>query len=181
LALEIGHSTLIYTAASNNWNVQKMPETNKLALIAEIAASYLRRNSVGIDQIGTVVTSVTNALEEAAKAINGGDAPETRLPPTNGSAEGQQPAVPIKKSIQPEYIVCLEDGLHARTLKRHLRTAHGMTPEQYREKWGLPDDYSLIAPAYSESRSKMAKKLGLGRKAGTKIVRRKRRSRKSAI
>jgi predicted transcriptional regulator len=63
-------------------------------------------------------------------------------------------------------------------LKRHLRTAHGMTPKQYREKWGLPDDYPLTAPAYSESRSKMAKTLGLGRKAGTKIVRRKRRTKK---
>jgi predicted transcriptional regulator len=153
-----------------------MSETNKLTLVAEIAASYLRRNSVGIDQIGTVVTSVTNAIEEAAKAINGGDAPETRSASTNGSTEGQQPAVPIKKSVQSEYIVCLEDGFHARTLKRHLGTAHGMTPEQYREKWGLPDEYPLTAPAYSESRSKMAKKLGLGRKAETRIVRRKRRT-----
>src|ERR1700704_4715461 len=127
-----------------------MPDTNKLALIAEIAASYLRRNSVGIDQIGTVVSSVTNAIEEAIKALNGGDAPETRSAPTTGSAEAPRPAVPIKKSIQAEYIVCLEDGMHARTLKRHLRTAHGMTPEQYREKWGLADDYRLIAPRYSE-------------------------------
>jgi predicted transcriptional regulator len=83
--------------------------------------------------------------------------------------------VPVKKSIQPEYIVCLEDGMHARTLKRHLRTAHEMTPEQYREKWGLAEDYPLIAAGYSAARSKMAKKLGLGRKAGTKIVRKKRR------
>jgi predicted transcriptional regulator len=158
-----------------------MPGSDKLTLVAEIAANYLRRNSVGIDQIGTVVSSVTNAIEEAAKALNGGDAPETRSAPTNGPTEGQQPAVPIKKSVQPEFIVCLEDGFHARTLKRHLRTAHHMTPEQYRAKWGLPDDYPLTAPAYSASRSKMAKKLGLGRKAGTTIVRRKRRPRKTAI
>jgi predicted transcriptional regulator len=82
--------------------------------------------------------------------------------------------------VQPEFIVCLEDGLHARTLKRHLRAAHGMTPEQYREKWGLPDDYPLIAAGYSAARSKMAKKLGLGRKPDTKVVRAKRRVRKPA-
>jgi predicted transcriptional regulator len=117
--------------------------------------------------------------EEAAKEIKGGDVAETKSALTNGSAEKQQPAVPIKKSIQPEYIVCLEDGMHARTLKRHLRTAHDMTPEQYREKWGLSEDYPLIAAGYSAARSKMAKKLGLGRKAGTKIVRRKRRARKT--
>jgi predicted transcriptional regulator len=157
-----------------------MAESDKLTLVAEIAASYLRRNSVGIDQIGTIVSSVTNALEEAAKTLDGDKVPAAKSALTNGSAEGQQPAVPIKKSVQPEYIVCLEDGLHARTLKRHLRTAHGMTPEQYREKWSLSDDYPLSAPAYSESRSKMAKKLGLGRKAGTKFARRKRGTRKSA-
>jgi predicted transcriptional regulator len=158
-----------------------MPESDKLTLVAEIAASYLRRNSVGIDQIGTVVSSVTHAIEEAAKEIGGNAVPEARATTIQASAKENQPAVPIKKSVQPEYIVCLEDGLHARTLKRHLRTAHSMTPEQYKAKWGLSNDYPLIAPGYSESRSKLAKKLGLGRKAGTKIVRRKRRSRKTAI
>jgi predicted transcriptional regulator len=156
-----------------------MAASDKLTLVAEIAASYLRRNSIGIDQIGTVVSSVTNAIEQAAKALNGSDVPESRSAPTNSSADGQQPAVPIKLSIRPEYIVCLEDGMHARTLKRHLRTAHGMTPEQYREKWGLPDDYPLIAAGYSAARSKMAKKLGLGRKAGTRVVRRKKGTQKS--
>jgi predicted transcriptional regulator len=158
-----------------------MPGSDKLTLVAEIAASYLRRNSVGIDQIGTVVSSITRALEEAAKAIIGGDIPEVRSAPTEASVKENQPAVPIKKSVQREYIVCLEDGMHARTLKRHLNSAHGMSPAQYREKWGLAEDYPLVAPAYSESRSKMAKKLGLGRKAGTKIVRRKRRPPKAAI
>jgi predicted transcriptional regulator len=154
-----------------------MPESAKLTLIAEITASYLRRNSVGIDQIGTVVSSVTHAVEEAAKEIGGSAVPELQPAPRE---TGGSPAVPIKKSVQREYIVCLEDGMRARTLKRHLNSAHGMTPERYREKWGLPADYPLVAPAYSESRSKMAKKLGLGRKAGTKIVRRKtRRARKS--
>ena len=158
-----------------------MPGSDKLALISKSAASYLRRNAVSVDQIDTVFSSIRRAVEEAAKEIEGGDVAETKSAPTNASAEGQQPAVPVKKSIQPEYIVCLEDGMHARTLKRHLRTAHGMTPEQYREKWGLAEDYPLIAAGYSAARSKMAKKLGLGRKAGTKIIRKKRRSRKTAI
>ena len=178
--MELGHAILIY-CEQHIGNRKKMPESDKLTLVAEIAASYLRRNSVGIDQIGTVVSSVTRAIEEAAKEIGGNVVPEMHSTPPSASAEAQQPAVPIKKSVQPEFIVCLEDGLKARTLKRHLRTSHGMTPEQYRVKWGLAEDYPLIAPAYSESRSKMAKKLGLGRKAGTKIVRRKtRRARKSA-
>jgi predicted transcriptional regulator len=156
-----------------------MPNSDKLALISNIAASYLRRNSVGVDQIGTVVSAITNAIEQASKEIGGGAAPATQSTSTAKSAGGgQQPAVPIKKSVQPEYIVCLEDGLKARTLKRHLRTAHGMTPDQYREKWGLPDDYPLTAPAYSASRSKMAKKLGLGRKAGATRVRRKQSAKK---
>jgi predicted transcriptional regulator len=129
-------------------------------------------------QIATVVSSVTRAIEQASKEIGGSTVLELQPAPreTRGS-----PAVPMKKSVQREYIVCLEDGMHARTLKRHLNSAHGLTPEQYREKWGLSDDYPLIAPAYSESRSKMAKKLGLARKAGTKIVRRKQRARKSAV
>jgi predicted transcriptional regulator len=158
-----------------------MPDLDKLALITNIAASYLRRNSVGVDQIGTVVAAITRAIEKAANEISGSVASQVRSTPVDVSSERDRPAVPIKKSVQREYIVCLEDGMHARTLKRHLGSAHGMTPDQYREKWELPDDYPLIAPAYSESRSKMAKKLGLGRKPDTKITRRKRRARKSAV
>jgi predicted transcriptional regulator len=157
-----------------------MAESDKLALISNIAANYLRRNSVNVDQIGTVVSSVTRAIEQAAKEIGGGGAPEVQLLSSEASERSQSPAVPIKKSVQREYIVCLEDGFRARTLKRHLGTAHDMTPDQYREKWELPSDYPLIAPAYSEARSKMAKKLGLGRKASAKAVRPKRRTRKAA-
>jgi predicted transcriptional regulator len=149
-----------------------MAESDKLALISNIAASYLRRNSVSIDQIGTVVASVTRAIELAAKETTGDTVQD--LPPP--SAEPDTPAVPIKKSVHREYVICLEDGIHARTLKRHLNTAHGMTPEQYREKWRLPDNYPLVAPAYSEQRSKMAKKLGLGRKVEATGTRRKRRA-----
>jgi predicted transcriptional regulator len=141
---------------------KKMAEPDKLTLIATIAASYLRRNSVGVDQIATVMSSVTEALEQASKKLAGITADEGEQPAA--VEEKQRPAVPVKKSVQPEYIVCLEDGQHQRTLKRHLQSAHGLTPKEYREKWRLPKDYPMVAPAYSEQRSKMAKALGLGRK-----------------
>jgi predicted transcriptional regulator len=82
--------------------------------------------------------------------------------PTGG--EPLKPAVPIKRSVQSDFIVCLEDGLKFKSLKRHLRSAYGMTPEQYRTRWGLPHDYPMVAPNYAEHRSKLAKAIGLGRK-----------------
>jgi predicted transcriptional regulator len=132
----------------------------KRPLVAKIAASYLRHNSVGVDQIGALISSVGEALEQAKIA-------SAAVADGASSFDGaQKPAVSIKQSVQREYIVCLEDGSHWRTLKRHLRTAHGMTPRQYRQKWRLPYDYPMAAPAYSEHRSKAAKAAGLGRKAG---------------
>jgi predicted transcriptional regulator len=156
-----------------------MGESGKLSLIASITASFLRRNSIGVDQIGTVVSAVAGALEQASKSIAGttDEGAVRRI----SSDEKPKPAVPIKKSVQPEHIVCLEDGFHAKTLKRHLRSAHGMTPQAYREKWRLPKDYPMVAPAYSERRSKMAKALGLGRKPGaTTAAKSKRRSKKAS-
>ncbi len=88
---------------------------------------------------------------------------------TEETAEKPKPAVPIKKSVTPNYIVCLEDGLEHKMLKRHLRAAHGMTPDGYRERWGLSRDYPMVAPNYAATRSKIAKKIGLGRKPGTKV------------
>ena len=155
-----------------------MPETDKLSLIADITASYLRRNSVSVDQIGIVVSSVTDALEHASRKLAG-----TQTEESGQSAAGMdkaKPAVPIKRSVQPDHIVCLEDGFKGKTLKRHLQTAHDLTPQQYREKWHLPRDYPMVAPSYSASRSAMAKKLGLGRKAGAKATRGKRSTRKAA-
>src|SRR5450432_2405069 len=130
----------------------QMAESDKLSLIASITASYLRRNSVSIDQIGAVVSSVAHALVQASNGttgsadIDGQQAPAVGL---NSDIPKPQPAVSIKKSIQPEYIVCLEDGFHAKMLKRHLRVAHGLSPQEYREKWRLPKDYPMSAPAYS--------------------------------
>jgi predicted transcriptional regulator len=143
-----------------------MAESERLNLIAEVAANYLRRNAVGIDQIQTVIMSVTRAMSQASKEIDTGIVPAADATAAT-SHEALTPAVPIKKSVQKDYVVCLEDGVKARTLKRHLLTAHGMTPKDYREKWGLPRDYPMVAPAYSEQRSRLAKELGLGRKPGT--------------
>jgi predicted transcriptional regulator len=137
--------------------------SDERSLVVKIAASYLRRNSLSVDQIAVLIASVGNALEQAK--IGGTAAEEAAL----------KPAVSIKKSVQREYIVCLEDGRHSRALKRHLRNAHGMTPQQYREKWRLPHDYPMSAPAYSEQRSTMAKAAGLGQPGVTRRTKTKSR------
>src|SRR6266852_7743435 len=158
-----------------------MADTDKLTIIANIVASYLRRNTTGADQIGAVISSVTDALELASKKIAGTTTEDAQQPQSASVAEKPQPAVSIKKSVQPEYIVCHEDGKHARTLKRHLQTAHGMTPQQYREKWRLAKDYPMVAPAYSAQRSKMAKAVGVGQKiSAAKAAGPKRRGRKAS-
>jgi predicted transcriptional regulator len=141
-----------------------MSETDgMLALISNIAANYLRKNSVAADQIGAVMSSITKAVRDAANEIDG------HASGANGSeaapaaiAEKPAPAVSIKKSITREFLICLDCGSKSRTMKRHLSTAHGLTPQTYRERWALPKDYPMTAPAYSEQRSAMAKKVGLG-------------------
>ncbi len=94
---------------------------------------------------------------------------ETLAAVGEGAPPRPEPAVSIKKSVRPDYIVCLEDGEKYKMLKRHLRAAHDMTPDAYRERWELARDYPLVAPKYAETRSKLAKKIGLGRKVGTKV------------
>ena len=107
-----------------------MEGSDRIALVAEVAGSYLRRNSVGVDQIGSVVSAITRALEHVASGngTGGSGAPEAANGSPQARPEKPKPAVPVKRSVHPDYIVCLEDGLHARTLKRHLQSAHGMTP-----------------------------------------------------
>jgi predicted transcriptional regulator len=92
--------------------------------------------------------------------------------PREVQAEPQKPAVPIRKSVTPEYIVCLEDGKKLKMLKRHLRSTYGMTPDEYRTKWNLPPDYPMVAPNYAAQRSEFAKKIGLGRSSGRQTRRR---------
>ncbi len=122
-----------------------------LALTTEIVSAYLSSNTVSTGEIPGVI-------EQVYKTLSGLDG-ETGI-----AADRPQPAVPIKRSITPDYIVCLEDGKKLKMLKRHLKTAYGMSPEDYRERWGLPADYPMVAPSYAARRSKLAKDIGLGTK-----------------
>ena len=126
-----------------------------LALTAEIVSSHVANNSVVQGDMPDLIQSVFSKLSELA---TGEDAASIEL----------SPAVPIKKSITDDYIVCLEDGKKLKMLKRHLMTAYGMTPEDYRAKWGLKPDYPMVAPNYAMKRQELAKKIGLGRKPGSK-------------
>lgn len=122
-----------------------------LTLTAEIIAAHLMNNSVDAGDIPKLIHSVHKALAD----IDGGK-----------GIDQLTPAVPIKKSITPEYIICLEDGKKLKMLKRYLNSAHGMTPDQYRARWGLPASYPMVAPNYARHRSGLAKKIGLGTKNG---------------
>jgi predicted transcriptional regulator len=130
-----------------------------LALTAEIVSSHVANNSVVQSDMPDLIQSVFGKLSELA---NGEDAASVEL----------SPAVPIKKSITDDFIVCLEDGKKLKMLKRHLMTAYGMTPEDYRAKWGLKPDYPMVAPNYALKRQELAKKIGLGRKPGSKPAKR---------
>ncbi len=118
--------------------------------------------------IGTTEHAL-GALRAAYRSLTGKEAPAHALP----AAQGQQPAVPIEMSVTPDYIVCLEDGRRFKMLKGHLRASYGISPEEYREKWGLPADYPMVAPKYREKRIRMAHDMGLGHlrkpKAGKKV------------
>jgi predicted transcriptional regulator len=123
---------------------------NLTDLAAEIVSAYVSNNSVQVSDVAKLVDDVHKALSNThAGAI------EPKQEPLN-------PAVNPKRSVHPDYIVCLEDGKKFKSLKRHLRTHHDTTPEHYREKWGLPKDYPMVAPNYAQARSALAKKMGLG-------------------
>ena len=123
-------------------------------MAAEIVAAYVSANQVSTSQLPEVIRSVVDALAN----LDG--------QPGRATLEPLKPAVPIRKSITPDYIICLEDGKKLKMLKRHLQTNYDMTPEEYREKWGLPADYPMVAPKYAARRSELAKQIGLGRKGG---------------
>ena len=125
-------------------------ETTYIELTATIVSAYVSNNSVPSAEIPNLISNVHSAL----KRVSGGQ--------MAAPAEPLKPAVPVKRSITPDYIVCLEDGMKFKSLKRHLRTRYNMTPEQYREKWNLPPDYSMVAPNYAAARSQLAKQMGLG-------------------
>jgi predicted transcriptional regulator len=127
-----------------------LASANYIELAADIVSAYVSNNSVPSGELPSLINDVHLALVKV-----GGGAAETQ-------AEAPKPALPIKKSITPDHIVCLEDGKKFKSLKRHLRTQYNMTPEQYRERWGLPVDYPMVAPNYAKARSQLAKQMGLG-------------------
>jgi len=128
---------------------EKVP-SNYIELTAGIVSAYVSYNTVAASDISSLISQVHSAL---LRVSNGQAEP---------AGEPAKPAIAVKKSITPDFIVCLEDGKKFKSLKRHLRTQYNMTPEHYREKWGLPPDYPMVAPNYAEARSQLAKQMGLG-------------------
>jgi predicted transcriptional regulator len=133
---------------------QKIAREDVLRMAVDVVAAYLSNNQVASTQIPDVINSVFGSLSDLE-----GDQPENTIEP-------QKPAVPVRKSITPDYIVCLEDGKKLKMLKRHLQTTYNMTPDEYRAKWGLASDYPMVSPNYAKQRSEFAKQIGLGRKPG---------------
>lgn len=129
-------------------------QTELVELTADIVSAYVSNNTVVASEMPALIADVGAALGAAAA--------RSALP----AKEELVPAVPIKKSVTPDYLICLEDGKKFKSLKRHLRSHYDMSPEEYREKWGLRHDYPMVAPNYAAARSKLAKELGLGRKTG---------------
>lgn len=128
----------------------KENQAELLQLTADIVASHVSNNSVPMAELGQLIRQVYDSLAALGRD---GQAAQVERP---------QPAVPVRRSITPDYIVCLEDGKKLKMLKRHLKTAYNMSPEEYRERWGLPADYPMVAPNYAEQRRELAKKIGLG-------------------
>ena len=129
-------------------------DVNLIEMAAEIVSAYVRNNSVPASDLPSLLQSVHNSL---GSIVNGPKPEVAKEPP--------QPKVPVKKSVTDDFIVCLEDGKRFKSLKRHLHSEHGLTPQEYRAKWGLAKDYPMVAPAYANARSSLAKTLGLGRKS----------------
>ena len=134
------------------------PAGNELVeLTADIVAAYVGNNAVPANELPALINDVYKALSSAV--TDGGE---------EKKKEELKPAVPIRRSVHPDYIICLEDGKKFKSLKRHLRTHYDMSPEEYREKWGLPPDYPMVAPNYAKARSELAKKMGLGQRRKSK-------------
>jgi predicted transcriptional regulator len=122
-------------------------------LTADIVAAYVSNHVVQVGDLSHLIADVHSALSSTSSPA-----------PAAINIEKPKPPVPIKKSIEEDYLICLEDGMKFKSLKRHLMTHYNMTPEEYREKWGLPSDYPMVAPAYAEARSRLAKEMGLGQR-----------------
>ncbi len=130
-----------------------------ISLTSDIVTAHVANNNVDVDTLPALIENVYTAL--------------SGLGTEKVVEEPLEPAVPIRQSVKPDYLVCLEDGKKMKMLKRHLMTAYGMTPEEYRNRWGLPVDYPMVAPNYAEKRRQLAKDIGLGRKPGQRRGRKK--------
>ena len=131
---------------------ERVSRDDVLRMAVDVVAAYVSNNQISSGQISELINSVYYSL----MGLDG--------TPYEAAAEFPKPAVAIRKSVTPDYLVCLEDGKTLKMLKRHLRTTYNMTPEEYRTKWGLPPDYPMVAPNYAKQRSQFAKDIGLGRK-----------------
>jgi predicted transcriptional regulator len=134
-------------------NNDEVSRDEVLRMAVDVVAAYLSNNQVATSQISEIIQSVFNSLNTLD------------VQPVEAPAEMPKPATSVRKSVTPDYIICLEDGKKLKMLKRHLRTTYNMTPEEYRAKWNLPPDYPMVAPNYARQRSDFAKRIGLGRKA----------------
>jgi len=141
--------------------VPKIAEKELLRMTTDVVAAYVRNNTLPTAQLAEVINAVYGSLKSLEGQVT---------PP---KAEPLKPAVSIRKSVTPEFLICLEDGKKLKMLKRHLRSTYNMTPDEYRSKWGLSPDYPMVAPNYAERRSEFAKKIGLGRGAGRQAARAK--------
>ncbi len=129
--------------------------TDLLEMTTRVVSAYVARSEVGSAQLPELIRMVYSSLRDLGSNV------------VESQEEPPKPAVPVRKSITPDYIICLEDGKKLKMLKRHLRTMYNMTPEDYRAKWGLPPDYPMVAPNYAKQRSAFAKEIGLGRSTAT--------------
>jgi len=133
------------------------PSGNYIELTAGIVSAYVSNNSVASGDIPALINQIHAALLRVSTGAS------------DSQPEPLKPAVSVKKSVTPEHLVCLEDGKKFKSLKRHLRTQYNMTPEQYRDKWGLPPDYPMVAPNYAAARSQLAKQMGLGQQRRRRV------------
>jgi predicted transcriptional regulator len=141
-------------------NIEKVDRSGMLRMAADVVSAYVSNNALAPAQLPDVIRTVYASLDALS-----GSRKDMR-------SEALKPVVPIRRSVTPEYIICLEDGKKLKMLKRHLRTTYGMTPDEYRAKWSLPPDYPMVAPNYAAQRSAFAKQIGLGRKPSAETKRR---------
>ncbi len=142
----------IRCATMSEENTKMASEEDMLRMTTDVVSAYVGNNMLAPAQIPDVIKTIYGSLAELNAAGRA------------GNQEPPKPAIPIRRSITPDFIICLEDGKKLKMLKRHLRTTYGMTPDEYRAKWGLPADYPMVAPNYAKQRSEFAKRIGLGRK-----------------